>query len=170
MRIRGEIKRVGVFSKTQELEFEHASDSRGFRSELGARESRQRTRGLLSIKCAKNEIENPLRKAQNQGIESNQKPRGHEEDRASFPNQIPYKVSTIHGQNQIKREEQREGDTGAAAWRTEVSTNRLQKPLSNLTQVKGYLYPRDRSDRYAGPVRPVPETGWPAAPPVHDLI
>ena len=29
------------------------------------------------------------------------------------------------------------------------------KAASNLTQVKGYLYPRDRSDRYAGPVRPV---------------
>ena len=102
LRIMGRSKGIGVFSNTQELEFEHASDSRGFRSELGARESRQRTRGLLSIKCAKNEIENPLHKAQNQGIESNQKPRGHEEDRASFPNQIPYKVSTIHGQNQLK--------------------------------------------------------------------
>ena len=29
------------------------------------------------------------------------------------------------------------------------------KAAINLTQVKGYLYPRDRSDRYAGPVRPV---------------
>ena len=29
-----------------------------------------------------------------------EKPRGHEEDRAYFPNQIPHKVSTIHGQNQ----------------------------------------------------------------------
>ena len=49
----------------------------------------------------------------------------------------------------------------------------ITKAAINLTQVKGYLYPRDRSDRYAGPVRPVPgtsQTGWPAAPPVHDLI
>ena len=128
LRIREEIKRVGVFSKTQELEFERARDSRGSRTGLDARESQLRTRSLLSIKCAKNEIENPLHKAQNQGIESNQKPRGHEEDRASFPNQIPYKVSTIHGQNQLKREEQREGDAGAAAWRNRESTNRLQKP------------------------------------------
>ena len=29
------------------------------------------------------------------------------------------------------------------------------KAAPNLTQVKGFLYPRDRSDRYAGPVRPV---------------
>ena len=121
-------KGIGVFSNTQELEFEHASDSRGFRSELGAWESQQRTRSLLSIKCAKNEIENPLHKVQNQGIESNQKPRGHEEDRASFPNQIPYKVSTIHGQKQLKQEEQREGDVGAAAWGTEQFTDAIQKP------------------------------------------
>jgi len=76
----------------------------------------------------RNRNENPSHKTQNEGIESNKKPRGHEEDRASFPNQIPYKVSTIHGQNQLKREEQREGDARAAAWRTEVSTSRLEKP------------------------------------------
>ena len=29
------------------------------------------------------------------------------------------------------------------------------KAALDLTQVQGYLYPRDRSDRYAGPVRPV---------------
>ena len=33
----------------------------------------------------------------NEKIESIQKPRGHEEDRASFPNQIQHKVSQIHG-------------------------------------------------------------------------
>ena len=32
---------------------------------------------------------------------------------------------------------------------------RNTKAALNLTQVKGYLYPRDRSDRYTGPVRPV---------------
>ena len=35
----------------------------------------------------------------NDEIESIQKPRGHKEDGASFPNQIQYKVSTIHEQN-----------------------------------------------------------------------
>src|SRR6185503_11217723 len=47
------------------------------------------------------------------------------------------------------------------------------KAALNPTQVKGYLYPRDRSDRLVRPVRPVPgtgQTGWPAAPPVYDLI
>ena len=64
---RDEIKRDGDFSRTQEIEFEHASDSRGFRTGLEARESRQRTRNLLAIKCAKNEVENPLHKAQKPG-------------------------------------------------------------------------------------------------------
>ena len=32
---------------------------------------------------------------------------------------------------------------------------RVTKAAINLTQEKGYLYPWDRSDRYAGPVRPV---------------
>ena len=59
-----EIKRGGVFSRTQEIEFERASDSRGFRTGLEARESQQRTRSLLTIKCAKNEVENPSQKAQ----------------------------------------------------------------------------------------------------------
>ena len=31
----------------------------------------------------------------------------------------------------------------------------ITKAALDLTQMKGYLYPRDRSDRYAGPVRPV---------------
>ena len=64
---RNEIKRDGVFSRTQEIEFEPASDSRVFRTELDARESQQRTRSLLAIKCAKNEVENPLHKAQKSG-------------------------------------------------------------------------------------------------------
>ena len=49
----------------------------------------------------------------------------------------------------------------------------ITKAALDLTQVKGYLYPRDRSDRLVKLVRPVPGTGqtsWPAAPPVHDLI
>jgi len=63
---RDEIKRGEVFSKTQEIEFERASDSRGFRIGLEARESQQRTRNLLTIKCAKNEVKNPSHKAQNE--------------------------------------------------------------------------------------------------------
>ena len=85
LRIMEEIKGDGVFSRTQEIEFERAGDSRGFRTGLEARESQQRTRSLLSIKCAKNEIENPLHKAQNQGIESNQKPEGTRRIGPPFP-------------------------------------------------------------------------------------
>ena len=69
LRIMGEIKRDWGFLKNSEIEFEHASDSRGIRIELEARVSQQRTCSLLSIKCVKNEIENSLHKAQNQGIE-----------------------------------------------------------------------------------------------------
>ena len=43
----------------------------------------------------------------------------------------------------------------AAAWERDQFTDELPKAALNLTQVKGYLYPRDWSDRYAGPVRPV---------------
>ena len=52
---RDEIKRSGVFSRTQEIEFERASDSGGFRTELEARESQQRTHGTIAIVCTKNE-------------------------------------------------------------------------------------------------------------------
>jgi len=52
---RDEIKRGEVFSRTQEIEFERASDSRGFRTGLEARESQQRTRGTIAIVCTKNE-------------------------------------------------------------------------------------------------------------------
>ena len=74
-----EIKRDGDFSRTQEIEFERASDSRGFRIGLEARESQQRTRSLLAIKCAKNEVKNPSHKAQNEEmglIQKTQRARG----------------------------------------------------------------------------------------------
>ena len=65
----GRSKGIGVFSRTQEIEFEHASDSRGFRTGLEARESQQRTNGLLAIKCTKNEIEISSNKAQNEEMD-----------------------------------------------------------------------------------------------------
>jgi len=65
----GRSKGIGVFSKTQELEFEPASDSRGFKTELEARESQQRTHNLLAIKCTKNEIEISSNKAQNEEMD-----------------------------------------------------------------------------------------------------
>ena len=50
-----EIKRDGVFSRTQEIKFERAGDSRGFRTVLEVRESQQGTRGTIAIVCTKNE-------------------------------------------------------------------------------------------------------------------
>ena len=78
--------------------------------------------------CIKIKTKIHHKKHKRDGIGLIQKPRGHKEDGASFPNQIQYKVSQIHNQNLLEREEQRDGDAGAAAWRTEESTNRLQKP------------------------------------------
>ena len=75
----GRSKGIGVFSRTQEIEFEHASDSRGFRTGLEARESQQRTHGLLAIKCTKNEIKISSNKAQKRGdglIQTAQRARG----------------------------------------------------------------------------------------------
>ena len=69
LRIIEEIKRDWSFLKTQELEFEPASDSRGFKTELEARESQQRTHNLLAIKCTKNEIEISSNKAQNEEMD-----------------------------------------------------------------------------------------------------
>ena len=63
----GRSKGIRVFSRTQEIEFKHASDSRGFRTGLEARELQQRTRSLLAIKCAKNEVENPSHKGTKRG-------------------------------------------------------------------------------------------------------
>ena len=66
---RDEIKGGGVFSSLQEIEFERASDSRGFKNQVEAWESQQRTRGLLAIKCTKNEIEISSNKAQNEEMD-----------------------------------------------------------------------------------------------------
>ena len=123
----GRSKGIGVFSKTQEIEFEHASDSRGFRTGLEARESQQRTRSFLAIKCTKNEIEISSNKSQNE-MDWFQPPRGHEEVRASFPNQIHTRSHKSINQIYSKREEQRERNTGAAAWEIEQFTDEIQKP------------------------------------------
>ena len=64
LRIMEEIKRDGVFSRTQEIEFERASDSRGFGTRLEARESQQRTSGTIAIVCTKNETKIHHKRAQ----------------------------------------------------------------------------------------------------------
>ena len=95
----GRSRRIGVFSKTQELQFRGASDSRWFGTSLEARESLQRTRRTVSIMCIKNETKIHYKKHKRDGIGLILKPRWHKEDGASFPNQIQYKVSQIHNQN-----------------------------------------------------------------------
>ena len=83
-----------------------------------------------------------------------QKPRGHKEDGASFPNQIRYKVSQIHNKSYSK-EKNRGRETRGGGLENRGVDEQITKAAINLTQVKGYLYTRDRSDRCQGPVRPV---------------
>ena len=64
---RDEIKRGGVFSRTQEIQFERARDYRGFGIGLKARESQQKARRILAIMCTKNEIKINHTKAQKRG-------------------------------------------------------------------------------------------------------
>ena len=69
----GEIKRDWGFLKYSRTSIQKARDSRGFRTESEARESQQRTRSLLAIKCTKNKIENHHTRAQNEEMELIQK-------------------------------------------------------------------------------------------------
>ena len=66
VRIMGEIKRDWGFLKHSRTSIQKARDSRGFRTESEARESQQRTRSLLAIKCTKNKIEIHHTRAQNE--------------------------------------------------------------------------------------------------------
>ena len=61
---RDEIKRGGIFSRPQEIQFERARDSRGFGTGLEARESQSRAHRILAIMCTKNEIKIHHTKAQ----------------------------------------------------------------------------------------------------------
>ena len=84
----------------------------------------------------------------NDEIGSIQKPRGHKEDGASFPNQIQYKVSQFHNKSTLKRRTEGGRRRGGGLKNRRVH-ELITKAAINLTQVKGYLYPRDRSDRLA---------------------
>ena len=67
-------------------------------AKLEARESLQRTLRNVAIKCIKIETKIHHKKHKMDRIGLIQKLRGHKKDGASFPNQIQYKVSQIHGQ------------------------------------------------------------------------
>ena len=64
---RDEIKRGGVFSRPQNIQFERARDSRGFGIVLEARESQQRARRIIAILCTKNKIKIHHTRAQKRG-------------------------------------------------------------------------------------------------------
>ena len=101
-----------------------------------------------------------------------QKPRGHEEDGASFRNQIQHKVSQIHGQIYSK---ERNRGRKTQGWRPgeqrcpRVDYKSRYKPNTSegvfipagpvrpvrWTGQTGWLDRSDRSDRCQGPVRPV---------------
>ena len=85
LRIMGEIKRRWGFLKHSRTSIQKARDSRGFRIGLEARESQQRTRSLLSIKCAKNEIENPLQSHKTRGLNQIKSPEGTRRIGPPFP-------------------------------------------------------------------------------------
>ena len=114
----------------------------------------QKALRTVAIKCIKIETKIHHKKHKRDGIGLIQKPRGHKEDGASFPNQIQYKVSQFHNKSTIKRRTEGGRRRGSGLENREVH-EQITKAAVDLTQVKGYLHPRDRSDRYAGPVRPV---------------
>ena len=117
-------------------------------------ESLQRALRNVAIKCIKIETKIHHKKHKRDIIGLIQKPRGHKEDGASFLNQIQYKVSQIHNKSTLKRRTEGGRYRGGGLENRGVH-EQITKAAINLTQLKGYLYPRDWSDRYAGPVRPV---------------
>ena len=82
---RDEIKRDGVFSRTQEIEIERASDSRGFGTGLKARESLQRARRNLAVMCTKNEIEIHHTRHKTRGLNQFKSPEGTRRIGPPFP-------------------------------------------------------------------------------------
>ena len=144
-RISGWDQRGGVFSSLQEIEFGRARDSKGFKIKIEAWESWQRTRGLLAIKCTKNEIEISSNKAQNEEMDWFKPPRGHEEVRASFPNQIHKSSHTNNIQIYPKEMNRGRGTQGQRPGETENSR----------TQYKSRTWPNTSEGVFipAGPVR-----------------
>ena len=150
---------MGFSQKTQELQFKRARDSRGFRTGLEARESQQRTRSLLTIKCAKNEVENPSHKAQKRGDGIDSKsPEGTRRLGPPFPIKSTQGLTNPSTKSTLKRRTEGGRRRGGGLEEQRIH-GQVLKAAHNLTQVNEYLYPRDRSDRYAGPVRPVGYTG-----------
>ena len=103
----------------------------------------------------KNEIEIHHTRAQKQGDGIDSKsPEGTRRLGPPFP--IKSHTRSQQSINQIYPKEKNGGERHMGGGLEEQRIHgQITKAAINLTQVKGYLYPRDRSDRYAGPVRPV---------------
>ena len=151
----GDIKRDWGFLKQSRTSIQKARASRVFRIGLEARESQQRTRSLLTIKCAKNKVENPSHKGtkRGDGIDS-KSPEGTRRLGPPFPIKSTQGFSNPSSKSILKRRTEGEEHRGGGLGKQRIHGHNTKAAI-NLTQVKGYLYPRDRSDRYAGPVRPV---------------
>ena len=173
MRIRGDSRRIGVYSKTQEIQFKRARDFRGFGTGLEAEEPLQRAHGTVAIVCTKNETKIHHKRAQKRRDWIDSKAQRTQGGWGLLSQSNPIQSLTNPWTNTtLKRGTEGEEHRSGGLENRRVHEH-ITKASNDLTQVKWYLYPRDRSDRYAGPVRPVPgtgQTGWPAAPPVHDLI
>jgi len=75
-----------------------------------------------------------------------------------FPIKSTQGFSNPSSKSILKRRTEGEEHRGGGLGKQRIHGHNT-KAAHNLTQVKGYLYPRDRSDWYAGPVRPVGSTG-----------
>ena len=159
-------KGVGFSQDLKKSKFERARESRGFGIGLEARESQQRARRILAILCTKNEIKIHHTRAQKRGdwIDS-KSPEGTRKIGPPFP--IKSNTRSQQSMDKIYSKEKNGGEEHRGDGLGERTIHgHITKTALTLTQVKEYLYPRR-------PVRPVPgtgQTGWSAAPPVHDLI
>ena len=117
--IAGLVRKNRVLSRTQKLRIDGTRDSVSFSPRLDELESQQRvtwsTKTTSSTRIQESTKENQISHEQatrSMRLKWIQQPRGHKEERASFPNQFPYKDSKIHGLDHLlekKREEEPEG-------------------------------------------------------------
>ena len=143
---------------------------------LGARESLQRALRTVAIMCIKNETKIHHKRAQEGWDWIDSKAQRAQGGWGLLSQSNPTEDLNNPWTNPILKRRTGRETQGRRPGRNRGVHEQITKAAINLTQVKGYLYSRDRSDRsdrLVRPVRPVPgtgQTGWPAAPPIHDLI
>ena len=98
---------------------------------------------------------NPSHKGTKRGDEIDSKsPEGTRRLGPPFPIKSTQGFTNPSTKSILKRRTEGEEHRGGGLGKQRIHGHNTKAAL-DLTQVKGYLYPRDRSDRYAGPVRPV---------------